>query len=86
MARLRSEQNGEVEGELALPEIPAGRPAPPLGEYMAQAALAVERLLAAGLVDASRDGAQDPQGRIERAEAYARWRHGEFLAGRVHSL
>lgn len=83
--------NGDApleEPEPRLPELLAGRPAPPLEVYVAAARAAVEDLLARGLVDASRDGKPDDEGarRIARAEAYARWRHGEFLAGRVNSL
>lgn len=76
-----------------LPEIPVGRPAPPLEEYVAEA------IRGAHLVadekerrhppesQAERKDYEDARGfRVKKAEEYARWRHAGYVAGEVGSL
>lgn len=77
--------------EPALPDLPVGRAAPPVEEYVALQ-LAITR----AELDARRDrgGRERPAdaadideaGRLERTEAYARYRHAGFVAGEIASL
>jgi hypothetical protein len=73
---------GPDELEVVLPELPKGRPAPDVEEYVGEARLAVERLMKQGLKDALYEGTD----RTERAEEYARWRHEGYVNGEVASL
>ena len=61
------------------------RPAPPLGEYVAAEVEVTRRMIAEGRTP-SRNAVTDAAGRLERTEAYARWRYQGYVDGEIASL
>jgi hypothetical protein len=72
----------EGEERKVLPELPVGRPAPPLEEYVAAHVEACRLAINAGLKNPIHRG----DDRLARAEAYARWRWQGYVDGVVVSL
>jgi hypothetical protein len=66
-----------------LPDLPKGRRALPLEDYVAEA---VRGARIAGELALTKSNDEDVEARVKAAEAYARWRHGAYLAGQVVSL
>lgn len=69
--------------EMALPELPKGRRALPIEDYVAEA---VRGARLVGELAATRSVDEDVEARVRAAEAYARWRHQSYLDGKVVSL
>lgn len=74
-------QTGEVV-EFVEPPVREGRPAPPLEEYVARELEITRAFIASKLWTDE----VEIKGRLDRSETYLRWRHAEFLAGRVENL
>lgn len=72
-----------AEPEIGLPEIPKGRRALPIEQYVAEA---VRGARLVGELAATKSDDEDVDARVAAAEAYARWRHAAYLAGQVVSL
>lgn len=79
--KLRVEVVDE-EPEMVEVELPKGRPAPPLEQYVADHRKAVQLELDKGLKEAIYKG----KGRVDRAEDYARWRWHGYVNGEIASL
>jgi hypothetical protein len=91
--RKAAERSGAEPEELEprLPELPVGRAAPPVEEYVALQLAITRAELAArrdrGGRERPADAADiDEAGRLARTEAYARYRHAGFVAGEIASL
>lgn len=72
-----------AEPEIVLPELPQGRRALPLEDYVAEA---VRGARAVGELALTKSNDEDIDARVRAAEEYARWRHAAYLAGQVVSL
>ena len=91
MAAVRAAQNGVVtdEPEMVMPELPAGRAAPPIEEYVAEQLGLTRRdvtVRARNRTEGEGLLVIDLEARLAKTEKYARWRHKGYVAGEIVSL